>query len=384
MKKVFILVLFAIASSQVIFSQDVIYGTVRTDGYDKITEGAFWQKRPEAKMIFGGSYPPGYTVYPLDQDYYVRFVDTEHNSLDVNYIVFPKGSVVYKNNETGRYYSAKCGNEIEYLRPVNMVKIVEVKKEQETDPVADPQVVDVNVHVTVDENTEYSNVSNASDYDNYSGYNGRYDYWDDNNYYYRPQYNLAGDLLRYTMWEYLIYRDRHWFRVSYNDYCNWGGRRYYSQCGWRERSYNPPHRRERPQPKPNHDHGNPGGGKPNHDTGGGNPGGGNPNHDTGGGNPGGAGTHSSKAYSSEREGYSAAPSYSERNSYQRSAPTRNYSRQGNNSYGRSRAFGEFQYKGNSSFNGPSQKSSNAFGGSSRRGSSNTNRGRSSAGAAFRR
>lgn len=107
-------------------SKEVIYGTVRSDGYQKITTGAFWSERPEAKIIYeGGNTPSGYVVYVLEKDYYVRFVDKEHNNLDRNYIVFPKGEKVYANNISGYFYSAKCGNRIESIQPVDMVKIVE-------------------------------------------------------------------------------------------------------------------------------------------------------------------------------------------------------------------------------------------------------------------
>jgi hypothetical protein len=107
-------------------SKEVIYGTVRSDGYQKITTGAFWSERPEAKIIYeGGNTPSGYAVFVLEKDYYVRFVDTEHNNLDRNYIVFPKGEKVYANNISGYFYSAKCGNRIESLQPVDRVKIVE-------------------------------------------------------------------------------------------------------------------------------------------------------------------------------------------------------------------------------------------------------------------
>lgn len=107
--------------------KEVICGTVRADGYNQITTGAFWSKRPEAKMIYEGLYPSGYRVFVLEQDYYVRFVDKEHNNLDRNYIIFPKGAIVYADS-LGIFYSAKCGNQIEYIRPVDMVRIV-VEKE---------------------------------------------------------------------------------------------------------------------------------------------------------------------------------------------------------------------------------------------------------------
>lgn len=106
------------------FGQEVSQGQIRTDGYEKITKGAFWDKRPEAKMIFEGSEPPGFTVFTLDKEYFVRFIDAEHNEEDKNYIVFPKGSKVYIN-KAGVYFSAKCGNQIEYIKPVESIKIIE-------------------------------------------------------------------------------------------------------------------------------------------------------------------------------------------------------------------------------------------------------------------
>jgi len=127
MRKILVFLLVAIiCGSQMIFGQDVIVGTVRTDGFQKITKGAFWSKRPESKMIYNGSYPPGFKVYTLESNYFVRFADNEHNRDDKNYIVFPKGEKVYVNQD-GQYFAAICGNKIEFLRPVDMVNIV--KKE---------------------------------------------------------------------------------------------------------------------------------------------------------------------------------------------------------------------------------------------------------------
>lgn len=127
MKKFVVFLLVSILCGlQMVFGQDVIIGTVRTDGFQKITKGAFWNKRPESKMIYNGSYPPGFKVYTLESDYFVHFVDNEHNQDDKNYIVFPKGEKVYVNQE-GQYFAAICGNKIEFLRPVDMVSIV--KKE---------------------------------------------------------------------------------------------------------------------------------------------------------------------------------------------------------------------------------------------------------------
>ena len=57
-------------------SQDIVYGTVRYDGFKKITKGAFWKTRPEAKMVYEGGQPPGVEVYTLEDDYFVRFAGT--------------------------------------------------------------------------------------------------------------------------------------------------------------------------------------------------------------------------------------------------------------------------------------------------------------------
>lgn len=133
--KVFFWAMLVIMSTQATMAQminakgqeEVVYGIVRTDGYNQITKGAFWAERPEAKMIYEGLYPSGYTVFVLEKDSYVRFVNSEHNNFDRNYIVFPKGERVYTDS-LGILYSAKCGNRIEYIRPVDMVRVV-VEKE---------------------------------------------------------------------------------------------------------------------------------------------------------------------------------------------------------------------------------------------------------------
>jgi hypothetical protein len=122
MKKLMVLLLVALLSSQ-IYGQEVVYGNVRTDGYQKITKGALWSKRPEAKKIYEGLYPSGFDVYTLESDCFVRFIDEEHNHLDCNYIVFPKGEKVYKNNQD-QYFAAICGNRIDFIKPINTVNIV--------------------------------------------------------------------------------------------------------------------------------------------------------------------------------------------------------------------------------------------------------------------
>ncbi len=133
MKKVLIVLLCAFAFGLECKAQfingdkTVLVGTVRTDGFQKITKGAFWSKRPEAKIIQEGSYPLGFRVYTLSENYFIRFADEEHNNFDRNYIIFPPGEKIY-SNEDGQYFAAICGNRIDYIRPVNLVKIVKVEK----------------------------------------------------------------------------------------------------------------------------------------------------------------------------------------------------------------------------------------------------------------
>ena len=144
---IFILVAFASIGlecfGQVSPTKEVIYGTVRTDGYRQLTKGAFWKTRPEAKQIYEGANPEGYTVIVLDEDYFVRFANNEHNNLDRNYIVFPTGAIVY-TDRTALYYSAFCGNKIEYIRPVNMVEVRErvVEKVEKEDAFSKPLLLD--------------------------------------------------------------------------------------------------------------------------------------------------------------------------------------------------------------------------------------------------
>jgi|GEM_PF-5317936 len=106
--------------------QQVVYGTIQSDGYNKITKGAFWVSRPEAKIVYNGGYPDGVEVILLEEEYFVRFAKGENNPLDINYIVFPKGERVYKKN--GEYFAAICGNKIIFLQPTNLVQIKEVEK----------------------------------------------------------------------------------------------------------------------------------------------------------------------------------------------------------------------------------------------------------------
>ncbi len=112
---------------------EIIHGSVRYDGFQKVTKGYYWKTRPEARMVYEGSQPPGVQVFTLESDYYLRFIDSEHNNFDRNYIIVPKGEKVYTKN--GKYYLAICGNEIEYLRPVDQVKVVEVPVKVKPDTV---------------------------------------------------------------------------------------------------------------------------------------------------------------------------------------------------------------------------------------------------------
>lgn len=137
MKKLgFVLFLFAFAfgiecEAQFSANKHLVHGKPRTDGYQKINKGAFWLKRPEAKLIYEGARPEGYTIIVLNEDCFVRFVDGEHNQNDKNYIVFPKGEVVY-SDQSGQLYAAICGNKIELVRPTDFVveeKVIEEKEE---------------------------------------------------------------------------------------------------------------------------------------------------------------------------------------------------------------------------------------------------------------
>ena len=148
MKKILFLIFLVIGLISMAQESEVVYGTVRTDGYNYITKGALWSKRPEAKIIYEGGKVDGFVNYRLKAEHYVRFIDGEHNKFDRNYIVFPKGEMVYENTQ-GEIFSAKCGNKIEFIRPVTMVKIVEVEKKVEvfkTDTVIHKHVFDTIVH----------------------------------------------------------------------------------------------------------------------------------------------------------------------------------------------------------------------------------------------
>jgi hypothetical protein len=132
------ILLVALSSSQIVAQEAIYYGTVEFDGYQNIKLGASWSKRPEAKMIYNGSCPPGYTVYILDQDYIIRFADGECNDKDNNYIVVPKGEKVY-SDKSGFYYFAKCGNKIVFIKPVGSMEEIERV----------PDVIDVDNNDTV-------------------------------------------------------------------------------------------------------------------------------------------------------------------------------------------------------------------------------------------
>lgn len=121
MKKIIFLLAVLFCSQLSAQEKEVVYGTVRIDGYQKITKGAFWATRPEAKMVYNNQYLDGVEVKTLESDYFVRFIDSEHNNFDGNYIIFPKGERIYKKN--GNWYAAICGNQIDYFQSVNNIII---------------------------------------------------------------------------------------------------------------------------------------------------------------------------------------------------------------------------------------------------------------------
>jgi hypothetical protein len=127
MKKIIFILLTALLGSQVAFSQNqeqLAYGTVRSDGFNKITKGAFWSKRPKAKEVYEGLYPKDVEIILLTSDHFVRFVNKENNGRDNNYIVFPKGEKIYRDFISKKYYAAVCGNEVEFFQPVENTRIV--------------------------------------------------------------------------------------------------------------------------------------------------------------------------------------------------------------------------------------------------------------------
>ena len=178
MKKFIALIIALIVSSQ---------GFAQTDGYyQKITKGKYWSDRPVARMIYGGSYPPGYTVYTLDQDYLVLFIDSKDNNLDR----IPKGEKIYKENTIGIYYSAIDGNQIEYIKPV------EAEAEQPVDETISTPVVDNYIPETQNQEIVV---------------------YHDNSYrYYQPYYE--GTNMFWSMIGYEIFYNNLWHRVPYSQY----------------------------------------------------------------------------------------------------------------------------------------------------------------------
>lgn len=129
---VFLLTVLIFGISQVYGQEpEIVYGTVRTDGFQKVIKGALWSKRPEAKLIYEGSAPDGFSIHVLETNCFVRFVDGEHNNFDRNYIVVPAGEKIYEDGQ-GKRYLAVCGNQIEYIRSVDLVRIIEKPIEKES------------------------------------------------------------------------------------------------------------------------------------------------------------------------------------------------------------------------------------------------------------
>lgn len=105
--------------------KEIIYGKVSNDGFSKVTKGAFWKIRPEAKAIYYGARPDSLEIYELESNYYASFVEGEHNKEDNNIIIIPKGELVYRdrNNNSDPWKPVKCANQLAFLRPVDMVTI---------------------------------------------------------------------------------------------------------------------------------------------------------------------------------------------------------------------------------------------------------------------
>ena len=131
MKNFFVFLLLATGLLKVMAQNSpnqIVYGEVEADAYQKVSTGAFWKIRPEAKVIYEGKGAPlGFNEYPLEEDYIIRFKDGENNPFDRNYIVIPKGEKVY-TDISGRFFSAKCGNEIIFIRPVRLVEVLPIVK----------------------------------------------------------------------------------------------------------------------------------------------------------------------------------------------------------------------------------------------------------------
>ena len=218
--KLVVILLVAMFGSQNVFAQvkETVYGSINYDGFKAVSKGAMWAKRPEAKEIFEGRIPAGIQeIKKLETDYLITFVPNEHNKLDGNFIIFPAGEIIYKKD--GRWFSARCGNEIQFWRPLNEVQVVEKTAEASQQPIANgnpQQVVAVEeqptqiVYVqgqprTIVYNSGYSDYQyyddyysyfyrgfryNCNYYNNYSNSNFRRGYNYGNNYHhYRPEYH---------------------------------------------------------------------------------------------------------------------------------------------------------------------------------------------------
>lgn len=122
MKKIIIFIIALFLGLETKAQNTIVYGTIDYEGFNSIQKGAFWDKRPEAKIIFEGGRPSGVEeIKILTSNTFIKFIKGEHNNFDRNYIIFPIGEIIYKKD--GRWYSARCGNEIEYWKTVNEVKI---------------------------------------------------------------------------------------------------------------------------------------------------------------------------------------------------------------------------------------------------------------------
>lgn len=131
MKKLYVFFLLAalVLSSQMVIGQtststkELFFGTFKYDGFANITKGHHWPDRPESKEVYEGRTPAGVKVITLQSDYFVRFISSEHNANDDNYIIFPKGEKIYEKD--GKVYAAICGNEIEFYMAINMFRVVQ-------------------------------------------------------------------------------------------------------------------------------------------------------------------------------------------------------------------------------------------------------------------
>ncbi|MDP4032276.1 MAG: hypothetical protein Q8P60_05375, partial [Pseudorhodobacter sp.] len=95
-------------------------------------KGAFWKERPEAKIIYEGGKPPkGFTGYELASFSFLRFIEGEHSAKDGNYIVAPPGAKIYTDS-IGQFYSAECGNKIEFIGPVERFILMPMPPKQDS------------------------------------------------------------------------------------------------------------------------------------------------------------------------------------------------------------------------------------------------------------